>query len=159
MPDRTARDRVAIVMTAVDGHVYRVLLADPGGGFTTQEVPTAAFEATERGITLYGTTVVPWHRVVRYTRDVVQPLGEPDLSTHAEIRAWLDDGSPGGEHVRIRGDRFDPGPWTADFLVEDAVDVERATIHLRKLYVPWSRILEYERVHASAEDRIPIRPD
>lgn len=146
-------------MSDGEGHVYRVLLADPDGGITTHEVPTASFEATDRGVTLNGTTVVPWHRVVRYTREVAQPLGEPELATHAEVRAWLDDGSTDGEHVRIRADRFDPGPWTADFLVEVAVDVERSSIHLRKIHVPWSRILEYERVHAVAEARVPARPD
>ena len=37
-----------------DGHVYRVHLVDPGGRITVQEVPTEAFEAAERGITLNG---------------------------------------------------------------------------------------------------------
>jgi len=97
--------------------------------------------------------------VVRYTRDVVQPLGEPELLTHAEVRAWLDDGSDSGETLRIRADRFDPGQFTADFLLEEAVDVETATITFTKIHVPWSRILEYERVHLAAPQVAPGRPD
>jgi uncharacterized protein (UPF0248 family) len=152
-------------MSAREGHVYRVHLADPAGRIAIREVPTESFEAAERGITMYGTTVVPWHRVVRYVRDVVQPLGDPELSAYAEVRAWLDDGSEAGETLKIRADRFDPGPWTADFLVVDAVNVEAATMYLQKIHVPWGRILEYERVHLAAErvfaagDAAPTRPD
>ena len=83
-----------------ENNVYRVHLADPGGRISVQDVPTDAFEATERGIMLNGRTIVPWHRVIRYIRDVVQPLDEPELMTHAEIRAWLDDGTESGETLR-----------------------------------------------------------
>ena len=146
-------------MSAGEGHVYRVHLVGPGGRIAVEDVPTDAFEATERGLTLNGTTIVPWHRVVRYVRDVSQPLGEPELSAHAEVRIWLDDGSEVGETLRIRADRFDPGPWTVDFLVVEAVNVEAATIHMRKIYVPWGRVLEYERIHLPAEHLMPARPD
>ncbi len=151
-------------MSAGDTHVYQVHLSDPGGRIAIHDVPTESFEAAERGITMNGTTVVPWHRVVRYVRDVVQQLGEPELSVHSEIRAWLDDGSEEGETLRIRADRFDPGPWTADFLVVEAVNIEAANIHLKKIHVPWGRILEYERVLPAerifpAEHVMPARPD
>ena len=139
--------------------VYHVHLADPGGRTSTREVPSDAFEAGERGITVNGTTVIPWHRVVRYVRDVAQPLGEPDLSTHAEVRIWIDDGTEPGETLRIRADRFDPGPWTVDFLVVEAVNVEAATIHMRKTHVPWGRVLEFERVYLPAQQLMPARPD
>jgi uncharacterized protein (UPF0248 family) len=146
-------------MSMGEGNVYRVHLVDPGGRIAEQDVPTDAFEAAERGITLNGTTVIPWHRVVRYVREVSQPLGEPELSAHAEVRVWLDDGSEKGETLRIRADRFDPGPWTMDFLVVEAVNVEAATIHMKKIYVPWGRVLEYERIHLPAEHLMPARPD
>lgn len=145
-------------MSAGEDHVYRVHLTDPGGAVTIQEVPTESFEATERGIMLNGTTVVPWHRVIRYVRDVVQPLGEPELTMHAEVRAWLDDGTETGETLRTRADRFDPGPWTADLLVVEAVNIEAATIHLKKIHVPWGRILEYERIPLPAKHAVPVRP-
>jgi uncharacterized protein (UPF0248 family) len=146
-------------MSAGEGHVYRVHLVDPGGRIGVQDVPTDAFEATERGLMLNGTTIVPWHRVVRYTRDVIQPLGEPELAAHTEVRVWLDDGSEGGETLHIRADRFDPGPWTVDFLEVEAVNVEGATIHMRKVHVPWGRVLEYERVRLPVEQLTPVRPD
>ena len=146
-------------MSVSDGHAYRVHLVDPGGQISIHDVPTDAFEATERGLTLNSATVIPWHRVVRYVRDVAQPLGEPELSSHAEVRVWLDDGSETGETMRIRADRFDPGPWTMDFLVVEAVNVEAATIHMKKVYVPWGRVLEYERMHVPAEHLMSARPD
>ena len=146
-------------MSAVEGHVYRVHLIDPGGRIGVQDVPSDAFEATERGLMLNGTTIVPWHRVVRYVRDVTQPLGEPELAAHAEVRIWLDDGSEAGETLRIRADRFDPGPWTVDFLEVEAVNVEGAMIHMKKVHVPWGRVLEYERVRLPVEQLMPTRPD
>lgn len=144
-------------MSGSQGSVYRVHLADPGGRTTIHEVPTDTFETTERGIAMNGTTIVPWHRVVRYTRDVVQPLGDPELPTSAQICAWLNDGSESGETLRLRADRFDPGPWTADFLVEEGVNVETATRHLTKIHVPWGRILEYERVLLPVEQAVSAR--
>lgn len=146
-------------MSAGEGHVYGVHLIDPGGRIGVQDVPTDAFETTERGLMLNGSTIVPWHRVVRYTRDVTQQLGEPELAAHAEVRVWLDDGSEAGETLRIRADRFDPGPWTVDFLEVEAVNVEGAIIHMKKVYVPWSRVLEYERVRLPVEQLMPARPD
>jgi len=144
-------------MSGSEGNSYRVHLADPGGRVSTHDVPTDSFEATERGIVMLGTTVVPWHRVLRYTREVTHPLGDPGLSTHAEIRAWVDDGSAAGETFTVRADRFDPGPWTGDFLLEGAVNVETETLHLTKVHVPWGRILEYERMFLPAV--LPTRPD
>jgi alkylated DNA nucleotide flippase Atl1 len=99
---------------------------------------------------------VPWHRVIRYTREVAQPIDDTFL-TRAEIRAWLDDGSDEGERILVRADRFDSGALTADFLVERTLDVEAGMVHLTKLHVPWGRVLEYERVPVTAQ--VPSRPD
>ena len=118
-------------MSAPDGNVYRVHLADPGGRITVLDVPGDAFESMERGIALGTTTVVPWHRVIRYTREVVQTVDEAFL-TRAEIRAWLDDGTDEGERIVVRADRFDAGEWTADFLVERTLDIEGGVVHLTK---------------------------
>ena len=89
----------------------------------------------------------------------MQPLGEPELAAHAEVRVWLDDGSEAGETLRVRADRFDPGPWTVDFLEVEAVNVEGAIIHMKKVHVPWGRVLEYERVRLPVEQLMPARPD
>jgi hypothetical protein len=143
-------------MSAPDGSHYRVHLADPGGRMSEIDVPTEAFETTDRGISLGSQTVVPWHRVIRYTREITQPIDDAFL-TRAEIRAWLDDGSDEGERINVRADRFDSGALTADFLVERAVNVEGGVLHLTKIHVPWSRVLEYERLPVRVE--APVRPD
>lgn len=143
-------------MSAPDGNVYHVLLADPGGRTSAIDVPSEDFEAMERGIGLGSTTVVPWHRVIRYTREVTQPIDDAFL-TRAEVRAWLDDGTDEGERLLVRADRFDSGSWTADFLVERALNVEAGILHLTKIHVPWTRVLEYERLPLRVE--VPSRPD
>lgn len=143
-------------MSAPDGNSYRVHLADPGGRTSVLDVPLEDFETTERGVTLGSRTVVPWHRVIRYTREVMQPIDDTFL-TRAEIRAWLDDGSDDGERILVNADRFDAGSWTADFLVERTLDIEAGIVHLTKIHVPWSRVLEYERLPVRVE--VPSRPD
>jgi uncharacterized protein (UPF0248 family) len=143
-------------MSAPDQSVYRVHLADPGGRTSVLDVPTEDFESMERGISLGTTTIVPWHRVIRYTREVVQTIDDAFL-TRAEIRAWLDDGSDGGERIVVRADRFDAGTLTADFLVERTLDIEGGIVHLTRIHVPWSRVLEYERLPERVE--VPGRPD
>jgi uncharacterized protein (UPF0248 family) len=143
-------------MSAPDQNVYRVLLADPGGRTSALDVPTEQFASMERGISLGTTTIVPWHRVIRYTREVVQAVDDAFL-TRAEIRAWLDDGSDEGERIVVRADRFDASTWTADFLVERTLDIEGGVVHLTKIHVPWNRVLEYERLPVRVE--VPSRPD
>ena len=143
-------------MSAPDGNVYRVHLADPGGRRTALDVPADDFETMERGITLGTTTIVPWHRVIRYTREVIQTIDDTFLA-RAEIRAWLDDGSDDGERIVVRADRFDAGALTADFLLERTLDIEGGLVHLTKIHVPWGRVLEYERLPVRVE--APSRPD
>ena len=143
-------------MSAPDGNVYRVHLADPGGRRTVLDVPTEDFEVMERGISLGTSTIVPWHRVIRYTREVIQTIDDTFL-TRAEIRAWLDDASAEGERIVVRADRFDAGTSTADFLVERTLDIEGGIVHLTKIHVPWGRVLEYERLPVRVE--VPSRQD
>jgi uncharacterized protein (UPF0248 family) len=143
-------------MSSPDLNAYRVHLADPGGRSSVLDVPSEDFESLDRGIAVGTTTIIPWHRVIRYTRDVVQPIDDAFL-TRAEIRAWVDDGSDQGERILVRADRFDAGSLTADFLVERMLDVEAGEVHLTKIHVPWTRVLEYERLKAPVE--VPSRPD
>ena len=143
-------------MSAPDVNTYRAHLADPGGRSSVLDVPSEDFESMDRGISLGTTTIIPWHRVIRYTREVVQTIDEAFL-TRAEIRAWVDDGSDEGERLLVRADRFDAGSWTADFLVERTLDIEAGQVHFTKIHVPWARVLEYERLLAPVE--VPSRPD
>ena len=143
-------------MSAPDVNGYRVHLADPGGRSSVLDVPSEDFDSLDRGIAIGTTTIIPWHRVIRYTREVVQ-VNDVAFLTRAEIRAWVDDGTDEGERIIVRADRFDAGSQTADFLVERMVDVEAGTVHLTKIHVPWARVLEYERLKAPVE--VPSRPD
>ena len=104
-------------MSAPAGSVFRVYLADPGGRTDVIDVPTEDFEVSERGIMLGGNKVVPWHRVIRYTRETTQEVDEA-FRMHAEMRIWLDDGTDEGEIVKVRADRFEQGQWTVDLLLE-----------------------------------------
>jgi uncharacterized protein (UPF0248 family) len=143
-------------MSVPAGNVFRVLLADPGGRTSTIDAPTEDFEAGERGITLDGRTVIPWHRVVRYTREATQEI-DMAFRMHAEIRVWVDDGTPEGETIKVRADRFEQGPWTVDLMVERALNVEAGIFHVTKIHIPWGRVLEYERLPAPVG--VPSRPD
>jgi hypothetical protein len=143
-------------MSAPAGNVFRVYLADPGGRTDVLDVPTEDFEVSERGIMLGGNKVVPWHRVIRYTRETTQELDEA-FRMHAEMRIWLDDGTDEGETLKVRADRFEQGQWTVDLLVEKALNVEAGIFHVTKIHVPWSRVLEFERLPAPVE--APARPD
>lgn len=142
-------------MTVPNGNVYKVHLVDPGGRVTVLDVPSEDFETTDRGVAL-GTTIVPWHRVLRYTREITAPVDDA-LRSHAEMRVWVDDGTDAGETFTIRADRFEAGPWTVDLLVERALLVEAGAYHFTKVHVPWARVLEYERLAVPA--RVPGRPD
>jgi hypothetical protein len=150
-------------MSAANPNVYRIELAGPGGRVRTLEVPTDAFETTDHGLVL-GSTVVPWHRVLRYSREVTQQI-DPSFRRHAEIRLWVDDGTSEGEVMSIRADRFDQTPYTVDVAVERALNVEAGLFHLIKLSIPWGRVLEYERLPAveaapePAAGSMPARPD
>jgi alkylated DNA nucleotide flippase Atl1 len=158
MQDRSAGDTLS-AMSAANPNVYRISLADPGGQVRTLDVPSDAFGTTEHGLVL-GSTVVPWHRVLRYSREVTQQI-DPSFRRHAEIRLWVDDGSAEGEVMNVRADRFDQTSYTVDVAVERALNVEAGLFHLTKLSIPWNRVLEYERLPVATEVPVatPARPD
>ena len=132
-------------MSVANGSVYHVHLAGPGARTSQLDVPTEDFETNDRGIVLGGSTVIPWHRVLRYSREVTQPIDDA-FRTHAEMRVWIDDGSDEGETIHLRADRFEQSSFTADLLVERALNVEAGIFHFTKIHVPWHRVLEFERL-------------
>lgn len=140
-------------------HVFRIHLADPGGRETVVEVPTETLEPSERGLVVDGALVFPWHRVIRYTRETTQEV-EHAFRLHAEVRVWLDDGTDKGETLMVRADRFEVGPHTVDMVIEHALNVEAGLYHVTKIYVPWDRVLEFERLPMpTPAEGVPIRPD
>jgi uncharacterized protein (UPF0248 family) len=143
-------------MSLPNGNAYRVHLADPGRHVSVIDVPPDAFETSERGIVLGGRTTIPWHRVLRYTREITQPIDDA-FRTHAEMRVWVDDGTDEGETITLRADRFEQSAFTVDLVVERALNVEAGIFHLTKIYVPWNRVFEFERLPVPVE--VPGRPD
>jgi uncharacterized protein (UPF0248 family) len=143
-------------MSVTNGSVYHVHLADPGRRVSVIDVPTDSFETSERGIVLGGRTTIPWHRVLRYTREITQPIDDA-FRTHAEMRVWVDDGTEEGETINLRADRFEQSAFTVDLVVERALNVEAGIFHLTKIHVPWDRVLEYERLPVPVD--VPGRPD
>jgi uncharacterized protein (UPF0248 family) len=136
-----------------------VVILDPDGSTSAREAPLDEFEAGERGVTV-GTTLIPWHRVVRYTVQTRAP-GAIDLDDDREapstVRVWIDDLSSEGERLEARSDRTEQGPWSVTLVVDETVDVDAGVRHIRKLTIPWNRVLELERVRATP--RMPVRPD
>ena len=144
------------MMSAPAGNVFRVHLADPGGRTRVMNVPTEDLEVGEHGLLLGTSMMIPWHRVIRYTRETTQEVVDA-FRLHTEVRLWLDDGTEQGERLKVRADWFEHGPWTVDILIERSLNVEAGLFHVTKVHVPWNRVLEYERMPVSVS--VPSRPD
>lgn len=120
------------------------------GDGTFVESPMSELEPTEHGV-LAGRTLIPWHRVARYS----WPLAPQDFATdvgRARVRLRLAD----AEHV-VAADRFETGPWTVTLVVDGTVDETTGEMHRRKLSVPWHAVLEVERL--PSDEGSPERPD
>jgi len=135
----------------------RVTITDADGGAPiVREVETAQFETTERGVWV-GALLIPWHRVIRYhwelRQDVAPAVG--DAPARSRIRVRVDDGTPGGETFTVPADRYEGGTWTVSLLVERHVETEAGVLVVDKVFVPWARVVEVERLGAEA----PSRPD
>jgi hypothetical protein len=130
-------------------------------------VPTAEFEATDRGLAV-GLRFLPWHRVRRYGW-AIDASGETDDGSIANVgprvRVVFDDDSDAGEEHTIGSDRFEAGPWSVNVLLDELVDATIGRARRRRVYVPWHRVREYERIpvtergRASADVVSPPRPD
>jgi hypothetical protein len=138
----------------------RVTTEDPDGGAPlVRDVASDAFETTERGVFM-GPLFVPWHRVIRYHRELrqefVTAVGE--APSKARIRIRVDDGSPSGNTIVVAADRFEGGPWTISMLVDRHVEPEQGVLVVDKVFIPWSRVIEYERLPIG-RTAPPARPD
>ncbi len=144
----------------------RVTIRDPSGsGSSVKEVPSGEFEATELGVTLERRLYIPWHRVVQcgwILRQQVEP--EPsDGGPKPQVRVVLEDGTPAGKSYTLPADRFEAGPWTVTLLLERRIEPDEGVLVVEKVFVPWHRVLEYERVARSRAEPdvgpVPGRPD
>ena len=156
MSDRRLEDatnaRVRIRLTVRD-------TAEEGGSWT-REVPSHTFETTERGVVL-GSLVIPWHRVDEYRQIVLDDSSRElvDDGAGLKMRVRIDDGSPGGTTYVVSADQFAAEPWTVAILLERRLDADTGMSAIEKLFVPWHRVLEYERVLPVPESDVPARPD
>jgi hypothetical protein len=155
MVTEPALDQVAHVSTAV-----RLMTEDPDGGAPlVREVDPGEFETTERGVFL-GTLFVPWHRVIRYDWELRQEFETTvgEAPSRARIRARFDDGSPEGQTIVVPADQFENGPWTVSMLVDRHVEPEQGVLVVDKVFIPWLRMIEYERLPIEPT-ATPARPD
>ena len=130
--------------------IVRIDLED-GGAMTAS---TAEFEPTEHGL-LIGLLLIPWHRVRRYAwtlspRDYVS---ETNGHARAKVRLSLH----GQDELVVLAERFETGSWTVSVVMDDFVDAETGLVHRTRLFVPWHRVIEYERMPITLE--APPRPD
>jgi hypothetical protein len=119
----------------------------PGKGKVSLEVPSADFEATERGAQV-GALLVPWNRVHEYDLIMRQDLAAGDRmrdGVRLRARVIVDDGTPEGQTIDVPADRFESSPYAATMLIDRHVDAEAGDLVTQKLSVPWHRVVSVER--------------
>lgn len=129
------------------------------GGIGERDVSSADFEPTERGLSL-GSLLVPWARVFRYdlvTRQAFVPDHE-DPGSRAMQRVVYEDEHGDQRTIEVPFDRFESGPWSVTMVVEREVDTDRGELHIRRVSIPWHRIIETERI-LPLPNASPARPD
>jgi uncharacterized protein (UPF0248 family) len=119
----------------------------PGKGRVSLEVPSAEFEAGERGVQV-GTVFIPWHRVHEYDLIMRQDAAVGDRlrdGVRLRARVIVDDGTPDGQTLDVPADRFESSPYAATMLLDRHVDADAGDLVTQKLSVPWHRIVSMER--------------
>jgi hypothetical protein len=138
--------------------VVRVILQGPDG-VSEREVASADFEPSERGLGM-GPVLVPWARVFRYDL-VVRQAFVPDAEeggSRAVQRVIYEDEEGLQRRIEVPFDRFESGPWSVTMVAEREVDAERRELVIRRISIPWHRVIETERIF-SVPDVNPARPD
>ena len=132
-----------------------------GGEDVIRELSLAELETSERGVAI-GPAFYPWRRVVSYEWDVLEAEPEEALARPRQLLVRvLTQGPDGPEEHRVAADRFEVGPWTISMVIPDHLDTESQRSILRRITLPWHRVLEYERMLAEAKtaSEVPERPD
>ena len=135
-----------------------VHIQEPDGSSSTRETSSEEFEPNEHGV-MIGSLFVPWRRVIRYDWTKRQEVGlaTGEVRPKAEIRVTVDDGTERPATYTIGADRFETDRWTITMLIDRHVEPEAGVLVVQKLFVPWGRVIEFERLFAP--DRVPDRPD
>ncbi len=128
-------------------------------GITDREVSASEFEATERGLTM-GSLLVPWVRVFRYDT-IVRQAFVPDAveaGSRVKQRVVYQDERGLSKVMEVALDRFEAGQWAVTMLAAREVDAERGELLIRKISIPWHRVIETERIFA-VPDPEPAKPE
>jgi hypothetical protein len=121
-------------------------------GVGEREIPSAEFETTERGLTM-GPVLVPWARVFRYEMIVHQAFvaDEPELGSRVMQRVVYQDERGRSQVIEVPLDRFEHGPWAVTVLADREIHADQGEILIRKVSIPWHRVIETERIFAVPE--------
>jgi len=135
--------------------MVRVRIRGVGDEIRAREVPSGRFEASDRGVQI-DQLFVPWNRVVDYDW-IVRQEAMTDRTTDAaklRVRVVIDDGTPEGETHDIPADRFETSASTLTMLIDRHVEAQSGDLVIQKLFVPWHRVVSYER-YASVAGQEP----
>ena len=146
-PTGPARARISVQIREPDGT-----------GVTTREASSEEFEPNEHGV-MIGTLFVPWRRVIHYQWTMRQEfvLAPDEVRPRAMIRVVIDDGTEEPATYTVPAERFETDRWSVTMLVDRHVEPEAGVLVVQKLFVPWGRVIEFERL--LAPDQPPERPD
>jgi hypothetical protein len=140
----------------------RLRLTDVWGGRDViRELTLAELETSERGVSI-GTSFYPWRRVISYEWDIIESVDDdPVVRPRQLVVRVLTEAHAGPQEHRVNADRFEVGPWTISMAIPDRIEPETGRTVLRRITVPWHRVLEYERLLADARvaQKVPSRPD
>jgi hypothetical protein len=137
---------------AVSAAVVTIVVEEPGGGTSKVSTPSSDFEPGERGV-LVGRRFFPWHRVRRFWWDLApKPVSVEERSV-PHVRLVLDDGSPTGEVITVPAELFEAGVGAVTVVLHTPAQGDPKMVEVRRLGIPWHRLLEYERIAAGAEGR------
>jgi len=130
--------------------VVRIDLED-GGTMTSS---TAEFEPTPNGL-LVGLLLLPWHRIRKYSWTLSPRDYSAEADGHARARVRL--AIAGEDELVVLAERFETGSWTVNVVLDDFVDADTGLVHRIRVFVPWHRVREYERMPITLD--APPRPD
>ena len=131
--------------------VVRVVL-EGRDGIGEREVPSAEFEAGDRGLSM-GPVLVPWARVFRYELVVLQAFS-PDVGegeSRVMQRVIYRDERDRAQTIEVPLDRFESTPYAVTMVADREVDAEKGELRIRRISIPWHRVIETERIFAVPE--------
>ncbi len=129
----------------------------PERGTVSLEVPSAEFEAGERGVQA-GALFVPWHRLHHYDLIMRQDVSAGDRmrdGVRMRARVIVDDGTAAGQTLDVPADRFESSPHAATVLLDRHADADAGDLVTQKLSVPWHRVVSVERYAARRDESGP----